>query len=183
MGEKGFTIVELLVVLGVVSIISAITFTTLKKGGETLALDRSAHQVAQDMRRTGQMALRGEPFICPTGSMVGYGIYFNRQTPSCYLIYAECDDKSFYDGIDCRGGGGGPDRQVERIDLEQGVRIQGLWPPGFAGEALFIPPQLTVQINGNDDPGARLRVTLSLTSDSTITKTITITQKGTVEIQ
>ena len=122
MGEKGFTIVELLVVLGVVSIISAITFTTLKTGGETLALDRSAHQVAQDMRRTGQMALRGEPFTCPAGSMVGYGIYFNRRNPSCYLIHAECDNVSFYDGINCQDGGGGLDQRVEKIDLEKGMK-------------------------------------------------------------
>ena len=40
MKKKGFTLIELLVALGVVGMISAITFATLKTGGEALALDR-----------------------------------------------------------------------------------------------------------------------------------------------
>lgn len=179
---RGFTLVELLVVLLMISIIGGIAFGATKRGGEVLALDRTAHKVAQDARRAGQMALRGEPFACPVGNMIGYGIYFNEDTPGCYLIYAECDNVSFYDGIDCEGAGAGLDKPIEIIVLEQGVRIGGVLPLS-SGEVLFIPPKPRLQINGNEDPSASIKIVLSLASDSSERKTIIIRQKGAIEIQ
>lgn len=63
--SSGFTLVEMLVVVGIVVLLTAITIPSLKTGEKSLALDREAHKVAQDIRRTLEFTLRAREF---TGS-------------------------------------------------------------------------------------------------------------------
>lgn len=180
---KAFTLIELLVVIAMMSIVSGIAFTTVKKGGGELAVDRAANKLIQDVRRTAQMALRGEPWTCSAGSVVGYGIAFSGSSRTCYFIYAECNDVSSYRGNTCADAGVGEDELVENIFLEQGVQIQAVWTtsPRGTGEVLFVPPKPIVYIGGSTAPSELTEITLSL-PDGSSPKIIRVKQSGAVEI-
>ena len=183
--KNGVTLIELIVVLGIVALLSTIVFTTFKTADEALALDRTSHRLAQDLRRAAQMALRGEVFTCPgAGQIVGYGIHFDNQSANirkCYLIYAECNNDTVYTGPNCAGGAGTIDGIVERIPLEQGVEITGL-SLSTPVDVLFVPPYPLVYIKSDINPGAKLNITLSLINDTSQSKRVEITQKGAIRI-
>lgn len=181
--KKGFTLVELLVVIALIVFITGLTLINLRTGADILVLERAAHRVAQDMRRTMEFTLRSQAFADCGGSdtLAGYGIRFNSAQPNCYLIYAECNDNATYQGVECDGTGSGPDKAVEAIELEKGVQIQSINPsPKF--NILFIPPDPEILINNKKTPGTQAVVTLELENDATKTRTVTISIKGVVDI-
>ena len=185
--KSGFTLIELIVVLGVVALVSTIAFTTLKTGGETLALDRASHRLAQDLRRAAQMALRGEVFTCPNAgdTVAGYGIRFDKSGSTiarCYLIYADCTNDAVYTGPNCAtGGAGSTDGIVETISLETGVEIAGI-SLGSPADVQFDPPYPTVHIKQSTSPGAILKIVLSSVVNPSQMKTVEITGRGAIRI-
>jgi len=140
----GFTLIEMLVVTGIIVIMTAFVSINWRSAGESLALDRSAHKVARDMRAAVELTLSSRIFTgCPSFS--GYGIHMNFSIRTCYLIYAECNGNTTYQGKECDGsGGGGPDKQIEIFELEKGVQIQSIDPsPKF--DAFFTPPDPSIK--------------------------------------
>ncbi|MEK7510302.1 MAG: prepilin-type N-terminal cleavage/methylation domain-containing protein [Patescibacteria group bacterium] len=182
--NQGFTVIELLVAIGIIVLISGIVLASVRKGEQSLTLDRAAHKVARDIRKAADLSLRAEPYTgggCAGFS--GYGIHFDTQnadTKKCYLVYVECGGSPGYQGQRCDGGGGGVDRQKEVLGFEKGVRIREVNPsPQF--NVFFLPPDPTIFI----EPGAVAEgtITLELENDPSQTKTITVNKSGMVDLQ
>ena len=55
--KMGFTLIELMTVIAVMLIMSGILFVNHREGAKQLALDRSIHKLAQDIRLIQDMAM------------------------------------------------------------------------------------------------------------------------------
>ena len=174
--RNGFTLVEIIVVIFIISIFTSITLLNYRRMEAQYALERAAHKLAQDLRRAQEMAMStreitsGAELIVPTG----YGIHFNRDAwPNYYCLFASLDHN--------RQRGEGRYQDLEpQIFLERGVRIANL-QPATSFSILFTPPNPTTWINGRS-AGSQAIITISLEVDPTKTKNIRVNNAGLIEI-
>jgi len=115
--QKGFTLIEVLVVLAIIVVISGFMVVNFRKGEESGKLQRSAQRVVQNLRKIQSMALSSTEFTNPsTGqkevSAGGYVAYFTKGAGiNTYYIYADFNDnKSESAG-----------ERIETIQLESGI--------------------------------------------------------------
>ena len=124
-GNKGFTLIEILVVLSIISLLTILTFTQYRTGQKSFALQRAAHQMAQDIRRAQEMAMSAKecfPEICGEIESIipdGYGVYFETGLTN-YDLYADRNSNERYDGSDSI--------VEEDIELEKGIYIEDVSP-------------------------------------------------------
>ena len=142
---RGFTLVELLMVISILLIFTAISLPNLKRGDELFALQRAANKLAQDLRIANEMAMAGK-LIGSQFPRGGYGIYF-PSTSGQYYLFADSNGNSVYDG---------GDSIVENLSLqEKGVIIQSISPaPPLS--IVFFPPDPIVKINGSTSTSATI---------------------------
>lgn len=175
-GSRGFTLVELLVTIGITIVLIALVVPSWKAGSGTLALDRAAVKLSQDIKRALEFSLSTRSHTCATGSISGYGIFLNDANEKEYLIFADCNGNYMYDY------GQGIDDDIEIIPL--GIESQILTVSEGYISIMFVPPDPTVFIRdflGRDFTSAN--VVLSLRNDVSTNKTLTINAKGVVSIQ
>src|SRR3989344_902452 len=98
--SRGFTLPELLISVFIIVIMTAIVLPNWHAGETTLALDRAAHKLGQDIRKATELAQRAQaltpPLTFAPGIISGYGMYFSISTPSSYILYAECEGNGDY---------------------------------------------------------------------------------------
>ena len=143
--EKGFTLVEFLVAVTIITIFSVIILANYEPGEQNLALQRTVHQVAQDVRRTQEMSMSArKSSACsddvPTG---GYGIYFYDPAinQTSYVLFADCDGNENY---------GAGEEVGDLIEIEEGVGVYTLTSGGAGVSTLtiiFKPPDPMVISN------------------------------------
>jgi len=199
----GFTIVELMVVIAIIVTISAIVLIDYRSGNDQLALQRSAHKLAQDLRIAQEMAMSSAEVngVVPHG----IGILMAIDGPSSggppatagplpvststYHIYADNNgDNKFNPSTDSI---------VREIDLsENRVFISEISVTGVTGTihrayVFFVPPDPDTRIfnrraamtANNTDPGTGIRITLALESDPSITRVIVVNQAGLIYVE
>src|SRR3989344_8930515 len=172
MKKKGFTLIEILVVIGIMIFMTALVLPNWRRGNQELAIDRALHQVAQDITRAEESALRAQFFQCQTGSIKGYGVYWDRtEMPDSYLVFADCNGNEQYDISDTT---------VETIEIENGISISSLSPDPFFS-IVFTPPEPRVAIKPGDPSQAQIILTLD--SEPGTMRTITVTSRGIIDIQ
>lgn len=170
---KGFTLVELLVVTSIIILLSAIILPNYRGIERQFALQRSAHKLAQDIRRAGEMAMSTKEFQGKVPA--GYGIYL-KQGERDYLLYADTNPPKGNEKYD------GGDGKIETINLEKGVYIKNISPSSLSIN--FKPPIPTVKIKtGAGQDSASAVITLSLESDSTKTKIIKVNSAGLIDVE
>ena len=160
---RGFTIIELVVVMSIILILSAILIPSFKQREETLSLQRSAYKLTQDLRRAQELSMSVKEFrgSIPKG---GYGIYLATSQPESYILFADCDGNHLFNG---------ETEKVEEIKLEKGVKIKS--PPSLT--ISFFPPNPQVYFS----PDAST-VSISLTNDSQ-TKTVKVNKAGLINVE
>jgi type II secretory pathway pseudopilin PulG len=181
--KAGFTLVEILLVMFMISFFTGLTLVNYKSGGKHFALHRSANQLAQNIRRAGQKAM--STAICDEcGDIIpdgGYGIYLEKGTTNGkkYILYADDVNVNgeYDDGSDHKIG--------EDILIERGVYIHHIEIDGnltnFAS-INFLAPEPLINIS----PGvsaAKLVITLALETEPTKTVTVEANIAGLVEIK
>ena len=185
MKEKGFTIVELMVVIAIIVILPMIVISTFPQIKLKFALSRVAYKFAQDLRRAQDKALFSVQYIDQFGTpqlVDGYGVYLNLSTlgNKKYIIYADKQPgNAEYDALDYI---------FETIDFsldEPGVVIKELGGTFSDWMSInFKPPDSDTNIVhqfGKFQPS--MAVVFALESDLTSTKTVSINSAGLVEVQ
>ncbi|MEO6536077.1 MAG: prepilin-type N-terminal cleavage/methylation domain-containing protein [Candidatus Paceibacterota bacterium] len=104
--NKGFTLVEMLVVLAIISIISAIAVTGQSTFNQSLLLTNTAYTVALSAREAQSFGLSSRKFGNVTNA--GYGVHFDRSLPSSYQLFADISNVSVAPS-NCPASAGGPD--------------------------------------------------------------------------
>jgi len=175
--NRGFTLVELFVVMGVVVLMTVLVLPNWRSGERSLALDRTVHKAGQDVRKTQELSLRAEPHTClpeETESMFAYGIFFDSSDPDSYLIFAECDKDSIgYDPA--------VDDIIEEIMLENDIVIKSVSPSPTAS-IVFVPPTPKVWIKpepGDPAQGAKI---IFERIDKVKQRQLNISSKGIVDV-
>ncbi len=169
--NKSFTLIELIVVTSIIILLSAIVFPNYRGIERQFALQRSAHKLAQDIRRAGEMAMSTKEFQGKVPA--GYGIYL-KQGERDYLLYADTNPSQGNEKYD------GGDGKIETINLEKGVYIQNISPSSLSIN--FKPPIPTIKIKTKGEDSTTAVITLSLESDSTKTKIIKVNSAGLINV-
>lgn len=136
--KKGFTIIELLVSLGIFIIVTAMVVTNFRGGSRSDELKIAVETIASNLRRAQNMALAGEltDGVTPPG---GYGIYFNLATSDRYIIFADKNGNLAYDANEALPDG--------IVVLAKNIVLSGVFPAA-ASTIIFKPPKPTTYING-----------------------------------
>jgi len=177
--QKGFTLVELLVVIAVISLLTAVTLPNYREGSRQLALDRATHKLAQDIRRAQEMAMSMQQIA---GNPEGYGIYFSK-VPSGgnYDVYLYAD----FSGNEQYGSGEEIEtiyKEDQGIYLENGIIIKDINAEGANPDKIsfnFQSPDPIVKLRTDSAVDySTVTVTLSLKNDNNITKKVIINGAG-----
>ena len=147
---------ELMVVVLIIIIITAVALPNYQSGGQRLALQRSAVRLAQDIRLVQEMAMGSRDYT-GCADPAGYGIYFHtaaemgpvKPGPGAYYLFIDCPPLEGFDG--------GSDPIIERVEFEPGIEFTGAsydvgGPPNHA-TIIFYPPGPEVFIEC--DPGCQ----------------------------
>jgi len=164
MKSKGFTIVELIVVVFIIIILSVIVVANYEQGGYTLELGQSAQQLVGDFQWTRQRALSLKDRV--------YGIHLETQT-STYILFENKDSNYQYNNP--------PDILLERVRLRENILIKKIYTGVDAPtvDVIFIPPEPLVKIN--TDKSYALITLWSQKSNATTA--IYVSRTGLVEIR
>lgn len=168
--KKGFTIIELLVVTGIIALMTALILPNYRSGDRQLALQRSAHKMGQDLRRTQEMAMSAKEFQGQVPSR--YGIEFDKDR-DYYILFADLNDNGKYEPSDI---------EVESIAFEKGVKIQDLFTPDSKTIVwvAFKPPDPLTTIR---DPGGRSILKIQLINANNQIKVVSVNNAGLITIE
>lgn len=139
--NKGFTLIEVLVVLSIISIISIFLVINFRKGEEMGRLQRNAQLLVQKIRKAQNLALSSVEYEGAVPD--AYGVYLEKQSPLLYTLFVDMNGNYTWNGI-----GGGGDGLVEELSLEDGIEITNITGNPKLHIA-FLPPDPQVIINGN----------------------------------
>lgn len=174
--DRGFTLIEMLVVISIIAILSSMVFFNYKTGKNQLALERTARKLVQDIRKVQLMAgLKKKD--CPEhpNYKYGYGISLSKANKTYYILFADCDGNEIYTGQDKKLGS-------EYILFEQAVEIKNLYYDYSHStnnlDIVFEPPDPVVFINSNKEEG---EITIGLESGTE--KTIFVNKFGLIDIE
>ena len=186
--NKAFTLVETLVVMIVIVILSLVVLPNYTSIRQQLAFQRSVSKLVQEIRVIQEMAMSAQEIECEIPlSGCGYGIYL-RVAPLpfpqiSYALYVDKNNNYICDG--CQGDGG---EFIERIFFEGGIKTKRLLMADGTKvnhiNIIFAPSDPTTFLTDNDgiDLGDQISIVISLISDETETKTITVNKAGLVDI-
>lgn len=195
--KNGFTLIEILVAITIITLMSVFFIPSYRKGAQQMALQRSASKLYQDFRRVQEMAISSR--ICTeclnnpaSPPLRGYGIALTKleseplfpiANNKTYIIYAHNDTSNYYFFNPYSDP---PDVMVESISLEKGVIIKDIIDLENGNSYVhfgvnFIPPEPTLGMEC-DVCGHQIiktaRIILSLEDNPTLTKTIYINAAG-----
>jgi len=189
---KGFTLLELTVVIAIIILLSGIVLTNYRVGEREYALLRSAYKLAQDLRQVEKMATASETLpsaIFPSDKdnggfpKGGYGIFFQNNSNS-YILFADCDGDKEYDetgaALSCAEATSDTPypEGIKELFLEEKIKISNLYPSS-PFSITFFPPDPVIEIKS----GELLynSATITITYDGEI-KTVKINTVGLIEI-
>ena len=166
----GFTLIEMLVVLAVIGIVIGIVLVNYQKGKKQYELQMAKQKIISEIRRAQNMSLGAVEFKgeVPKG---GFGISFDKTTPSCYYVFADKDEEKDYDGTS---------ELVKKVYLPSKIEISSLSENG--GDVLyldivFLPPDPKTYVNAGENEGI---ITIKH-KDTGNTLDIKITKGGVIE--
>ncbi len=97
-GLAGFTVVELLVVVGIISILSAVFIFQQRRFDSSTLLRSLAYSVALSVRQAQTYGTSVRQFGTASGSFsYSYGVYFSTGDSSRYYLFADVNDNKIYD--------------------------------------------------------------------------------------
>lgn len=172
--NKGFTVLELFVVMSIIAILSFITFPYYNAAKQQLAVERSANKLAQDTRLVIEKAMSAQEEPACVGEPnygYGYGISLKSNEPGKYTLFADCNGNGSYNP--------GQDEFIEQspIEFEDGIEIESLSRNNL--DIVFEPPDPTITISNNDSTAIIIIKSIRYPSKQ---RTVIINKMGLVDI-
>jgi prepilin-type N-terminal cleavage/methylation domain-containing protein len=173
--NKGFSIIEFVVVSSIIVIISSIVFPNWNRIRQDVLLQREAYKVAQDIRRTLEMSLAAQEATC-SGGVNGYLIYFAKDQSS-YSLYVDGGDE----GLDTTTT---DDCSIGQVGLDENVTIENISTGNDKVEILFIPPNPEVKFfsGGSESVKNPVKITL-LVKGTSKQRNIVVNKAGLIYVE
>jgi type II secretory pathway pseudopilin PulG len=179
--KKGFTLLEITIVVSIIILMGTIFVINFRGGEKQFALQRSAHKLAQDLRRAQETAMSSQIFedSFPKG---GYGIYLEKGSNS-YILFADCDGNQTYSEAGfaqscAEAGTNDPFREkIEEISFEKGIYISEFSPEENSVAITFFPPDPKITINPSNSS-----ILINLTFDGKIKRAVSINSVGLIDV-
>lgn len=149
--KKGFTLVELIVVIGIFLVLMALILIRYTNIKSNISVEALAQDIAISVRKA-QLYSVGVKGVNNDFSS-GFGIVFNINDPKSYVLFADVDSNGAFDG-DIQNDCGVPhqgDECMEKITITSMDEISDLRYDGFSCtsdnlEIFFKRPYLTAEI-------------------------------------
>ena len=171
--NRGFTLIEMLVVLSIVIIITGIVIFNVGTERQNSALLRSAQKLSLDLRRAQNFALSSKTYKT-SGVPCGWGVHFNGAGSISYIIFADmaaavnCSNRDFIRAVD-----GSED--FETINFDAGINISNL--SNNLSDIVFSPPDPMVNFTPNQTSAS-----IVLINKDGATRTININKTGFISL-
>ena len=187
-GEKGITLVEVIVAIFIITVFSLIVITDFPKMKRQFSLSRASYKLAQDVRRTEDLGFSGAQLLDEEGEVVdtkGYGFYIISANEE-YFIYADTNSPADYRYTPSE------DSIVETINMvesESGVYIKRIYDIDTETTTAwasinFNPPNPTVTITTDSGTStSKIAIVLGLDLDPSMEREIYINSSGLVEVE
>lgn len=136
--QKGFTLVELIVMIGIFGIITGVVVVNLRGGSPAREVQLQADNLASLMRQAQVQALGGEPFegTVPVGGF-GVNVAVCSSAPCSVTLFADADGDFTYDvGTE----------EIETLSFGRHVTIESI-STGSPVDVVFKPPKPFICIN------------------------------------
>ncbi len=168
---RGYTLVELLIVVAIISIMSVMSFAGYGTSQKNVILRQEVQKLVLDLRRAQNMAMNVSQLSSSEIPLGGYGVHFDTSFSGAYIIYADTDNSRTYSGA----GEIFITRTLSSSVIISGISIGinlGSLNPTSPVDINFVPPDPKVKINTNDNYFAR--ITLRYGGAGGPTKDITV---------
>jgi len=173
--NKGFSIVEVLIVMAIMGILFAVTVSQYSKYRDSKALSLGKHQVVNDIRMVQNYTYNTMSFDggFPEG---GYGIRFTAGSGE-YIIFADKNGNKTYDA---------GSEKFKEMKLPENIKISSLKKNGVAAspvDLVFTPPYGVVYINGDNKVSGNF-INLEITIKSSVSsnsEAVTVRSSGRIE--
>lgn len=164
--NRGISLIELIVVVGIIGIIASVVLVNVTSLGLQARVNAAANQILDVMKEARHDSVTIKEF--KSNLFPSYGVYFDISTPRKIVVYADCvaddnkdnflDNKDIFlfnpSATDCNGGNG----FVKEINLDSNVRISEIRSISFGFTKTepklyleFVRPEPTVWITLLDD--------------------------------
>ncbi len=147
--SAGFTMLEMIVVIFLITFLSAGVLFNYQNAKKKYALAQEVQEAVSNFRKAQNMAISGTGIY---GNYYGYGLYFNPAvSDKSYFLYGDLDNDNGYDAGE----------EIETINLGQFVEIQATYPLADL-DVFFLSPDPATYINGSSMTGQVGGVTLEI---------------------
>ena len=184
--NNGFTLMEAMVVLAIITMLSAVTLISFTGVNDAITLRKERFQVALAIREAQNMALAVK-LIAGGITAPAYGVRFSTVagSSSTYFIFADSNNNRVYDSGETKIGG---DSITGDRTMEKGIKVSVLTPqsgsPPPVAYITFASPEAEARMaDGSGTPlGEWLEITLANRS-GTLTARIRIRTSGQVTLR
>lgn len=192
---KGFTLIEVVVVIGVMAIISSLMLANFPRFNKQISVEREASKLALSLRKAQSYALavrefspafNDDPFCTnPPVKFPGYGLFFKASDPTHYFIYGDVNCSKDYENTLL-------EEAVEIINIEGNIKVFSI--KGYNAAAcgggcdldelsiLYVRPGPTILIKSNGIDYSFTEIYLR-SSDGAVSKKIVARSTGQVSIE
>ena len=193
--NKGFTMIELFVVITIIGILSSVVFLNWRHGEQLFALQNSAYKLCQDIKEAREMAMSAKVCTMCDDDIVPprYGIYLHGEGSNFYQLFADINDDGM---IRYPPQLSPPDKVIKTMEFEDGIYLDTVdypiecsphGPKKF--HLSFAPPDPLTEIwigvvNNPNLPVSCSKITLNLRiGTSGEIKSVIINQAGLVYVE
>lgn len=169
-GSAGFTMIEMVTVLGIIVIMSVITFANYHSGNQQYVLENEAYLLAQNFRKVQEMALSSRDI--PGVNAFGYGIYL-KQGDAGYKLYADLTDPP--DGVYQAS-----DYTVLDVAMAKNVYFVSVTPDILSVN--YTPPDPLTTLTGSTGQAVEATIVLGM-EGVTKTQTVIVNRGGLIYVQ
>jgi prepilin-type N-terminal cleavage/methylation domain-containing protein len=177
--SKGFTLIELMVSIAVMTVVSSVFLAGKYKEDEKMALRMSAFTFSQNLREYQEKALSGENIVCPNPAfqICGFGAHL-KAGDDFFTPFVDCSNNC---GTSNHTKTNGIDRVYPDVKFGPKVKICSMTNNDL--DVIFTPPDPAVYLNSVKWLSGEKSINLCLKSDASQIKTVKLNYAGKIEIQ
>lgn len=131
--NAGFTLIEMLVVIGIIVVISGVIFANNVRFGGVVQLQNLAYDIALSIRQAQVYGISVQRFQQTSTFAAAYGMHFESSSPNIFVLFGDVNPplNGIYDP------GGGVPELVQSTNIQSGYTVAYLFvtPPGGSESA------------------------------------------------